>query len=55
MAIRRCRYCDKDIYVSFGHAAGAALNASRQRGEALRVYPCPKKRGFHLTKQLKRT
>lgn len=46
--------CGKRRYRSERDAIGSALCCARKRGTALRVYACPKCKGWHLTKQEKR-
>lgn len=45
-----CR-CGKAIYRTQAAAIGVALRASKRSGQALRIYRCPERPGWHLTKK----
>lgn len=46
---RWCDYCEKNSYRTFPVAMKVALNGARKRGVQLRVYPCPRRKGWHVT------
>lgn len=51
---RGCACRGKRLYLSYTAAVRGALHGMRNTGDSLRVYPCPERAGFHLTKQPKR-
>lgn len=50
----RCEPCGKHLHARYTTAVRVALLSSAKRGTALRIYPCPVQRGWHLTKQRRR-
>lgn len=54
MKTKRCEGCGKQRYPTMRRAIHVALVCSRLRGTPLRVYPCPRASGYHLTRQSER-
>ncbi len=49
MKVKKSHACGKNRYETQGAAIRVAINASKKRGIALRVYGCPTCHGWHLT------
>lgn len=45
----RCKDCEKDVFWSFVGAMRYALGVKRRKSVEIRVYRCPRKRGWHVT------
>lgn len=44
-----CKSCNKRILITFPYAMQVALRVKARTGIEMRVYPCPRSHGFHLT------
>jgi hypothetical protein len=44
-----CKHCEKNSYRSFPVAMKVALKRAKKDQIPLRVYPCPRRKGWHIT------